>query len=375
MAGGIDVDRAAVELAALLDRASRDGHTLMPAAVARAALAGRGLDLDAALDVLGGESGEGTVARYGDGIGWRRLLAAEELIATVVAGLVSRGRLFVVTGPQGAVRDAVVRERSGPRTVVVDDAQLLDVEAYAALFSSLEEGEDVLLVGDLDMLPSPGPGQVLADLVAAPGVSWCDLVTTGPPISGEQAKPATEEIPASLGELAAAIRRGELPPVDDPARHVVVVPVANADEGAHRVGQLVGTSIPRAFGIAPAEIQVLTPLRGGPGGVDALCAVTEPCGAPPPLTVHAAAGRRWPAVVAVFPPDCAGVLSRALVYTAVTRATRHLSIVHGVGSALAYAVARVPNRPRRTTLGDRLRVLLGGTVERMESADGTQALA
>jgi exodeoxyribonuclease V alpha subunit len=44
------------------------------------------------------------------------------------------------------------------------------------------------------------------------------------------------------------------------------------------------------------------------------------------------------------------MLSRPLVYTALTRAQRHLSIVHASGAALARAVREVDVRPRRTRL-------------------------
>ena len=65
------------------------------------------------------------------------------------------------------------------------------------------------------------------------------------------------------------------------------------------------------------------------------------------LTVHRAQGSEWPAVVAVFPEESAGMLSRPLVYTALTRAQRHLSVVHGAGPALARAVSTVAEPPRR----------------------------
>jgi exodeoxyribonuclease V alpha subunit len=53
------------------------------------------------------------------------------------------------------------------------------------------------------------------------------------------------------------------------------------------------------------------------------------------------------------------MLSRPLVYTAWTRAQRHLSVVHAAGAALAQAVRAVGARPRRT----RLAGLLGGEAE------------
>jgi exodeoxyribonuclease V alpha subunit len=49
------------------------------------------------------------------------------------------------------------------------------------------------------------------------------------------------------------------------------------------------------------------------------------------------------------------MLSRPLVYTALTRAQRHLSVVHASGAALARAVREVDVRPRRTRLAGLLR--------------------
>jgi exodeoxyribonuclease V alpha subunit len=74
------------------------------------------------------------------------------------------------------------------------------------------------------------------------------------------------------------------------------------------------------------------------------------------VTVHRAQGSEWPAVVAVFPAEAAGMLSRPLVYTALTRAQRHLSVVHGAGPALSRAVSTVGESPRVT----RLAALLAG---------------
>ncbi|MBV9098383.1 MAG: ATP-binding domain-containing protein, partial [Frankiaceae bacterium] len=68
------------------------------------------------------------------------------------------------------------------------------------------------------------------------------------------------------------------------------------------------------------------------------------------VTVHRAQGSEWPAVVMVLPPEASGMLSRPLVYTALTRAQRHLSIVHAAGAAVARGVREVGARPRRTRL-------------------------
>ena len=68
------------------------------------------------------------------------------------------------------------------------------------------------------------------------------------------------------------------------------------------------------------------------------------------ITVHRAQGSEWDSVVAVLPPEAGAMLSRPLVYTAFTRARRHLSIVHAAGPLLARAVREVGAEPRRTRL-------------------------
>ena len=68
------------------------------------------------------------------------------------------------------------------------------------------------------------------------------------------------------------------------------------------------------------------------------------------ITVHRAQGSEFPAVVVVLPPEAGGMLSRPLVYTAMTRAQQHLSVVHAAGPALARAVRQIGTLPRRTRL-------------------------
>ena len=160
-----------------------------------------------------------------------------------------------------------------------------------------------------------------------------------------------------IARLASAVRQGRLPAVDSPDRKVVIVPANDGSEVVRRTLQLVSDSIPRALGFAPADIQILTPRQGGFCGARALNAALA--GVAPrddaAITIHRAGSSTWPAVVLVLPGEAAGALSRTLVYTAVTRAREHLSVVHGAGRAVAVAVA-APPRIRRT----RLRTLLAG---------------
>ncbi|WP_239394815.1 ATP-dependent RecD-like DNA helicase, partial [Frankia sp. CiP3] len=218
-----------------------------------------------------------------------------------------------------------------------------------------------------------------------------------------------------IATLAMAVRAGELPPPPrGPDREVVAVPARSAGEAAHRVVQLVSDSIPRALGIPVTDVQVVTPVHGGPAGTAALNKalkqvlnpgagaaggfdvgdrvvatanhlddgfangeigmvrgvgdrgaltvafpggdVDVPGGAVGDLrhgwavTVHRAQGSEWPAVVAVFPPEAGRMLTRPLIYTALTRAQRHLSVVSVSGPALRGAVRQAGGRRRNTLL-------------------------
>ena len=287
--------------------------------------------------------------------------------------------------------------------VVVDEASMLDVELAAALLDACADGTHLMIVGDPAQLPSIGPGRVLGEILDADVLPSVELTTLHRQAEG-----------GTIARLAAAVRAGALPPpVDDPTREVVVVQATGSDQAARRVVQLVTDSIPRALGIPAADVQVVTPVHRGPAGTASLNVmlkerlnpgsgtvgafdvgdrvvatanhlddgfangevgvvteikdgaliidfgagpVTVPARAVSDLvhgwaiTVHRAQGSEWPAVVSVLPPEAGGMMSRPLVYTAWTRAQRHLSVVHAAGAVLARGIREVGARPRRTRL-------------------------
>ena len=315
--------------------------------------------------------------------------------------------------PRGAGESAWVFSRNeewplDADLIVVDEASMLDAELAAALVEACPDGARLLLVGDPAQLPSIGPGRVLADIIDSGAVPVTELSRLYRQRDG-----------GVIARLATAVRDGTLPPVDSPDREVVVLTARSSADAAHRVMQLVTDSIPRALGIAAADIQVITPVHKGPAGTIALNQALKERLNPGPgahggfdpgdrvvsvanhadagftngevgtvvgrgdgglqvafpaapvcvpdkflgdlrhgwaVTVHRAQGSEWPAVVAVFPAEAAGMLSRPLVYTALTRAQRHLSVVHGAGPALSRAVSTVGEAPRVT----RLAALLAG---------------
>jgi ATP-dependent exoDNAse (exonuclease V) alpha subunit len=277
--------------------------------------------------------------------------------------------------------------------LVVLDAPGLDVETAATLVESVADGARLVLSGDPAELWSAGPGRVFADVLAA---KPCPSVASRTPDFGP------------IGELASGVGVGELLPVEAPDKEVVIVTAKDGAEAVHRALQLIHDSIPRALGIPADQVRVLTPGHSGPAGTRALNAALKQRFNPGPgafggfdpgdlvvhspapgvarpgtvlagvpqglllecegeevtvprdqiasvrhgwaLTAHQAAGRRWPAVVVLLAPEAAGELTRQWVYTAFSRAERHLSVVHAVGPALVQAVGSVPARPRVTRL-------------------------
>ncbi len=334
---------AARRLYSLLERALADGHTVVPTGIAGAVLGGVRLRLEDALAEIGPAGSALVAAPSPSVLGFRKVVEAEQEIAAHVTRLAQTNRLRVVTGPSGASRDDVVQKIEA---AVVDDAEYLDVETLAAFFRNCADDESVVLAGDPDALPSPGPGRAFGDVVEANVV---------PPMRVE-----TSDTSAVLSAFATAVARGAVPDVSDPSRDVVIVDAASAGEAAHRAGQLVHDSIPRVFGIDPTSIQVLTATEAA---ARVLAPRLDDTGAA--HLVHDAVGRRWPAVVLVLTPDSAGLLSRQLLYSATRCATRHLSIVQAAGSAFAEAIAGPACRPRRTLL----RALLAGYSSSSSSSD------
>lgn len=288
--------------------------------------------------------------------------------------------------------------------VVVDETSMLDSELAAALLDACADGTHLLLVGDPAQLPSIGAGRVLGDLIDAGAVPVTELRTLYRQADGGAI--ARLAIAVREGELP--------PPPAGDDHEVVVVTARGSGEAAHRTVQLVTDSIPRVLGIPADQVQVVTPVHKGAAGTVALNQALKKVLNPGPgaafgfdvgdrvvatanhidegfangeigvvaaigeksalkvtfsggpvdvpanavsdlrhgwaLTAHRAQGSEWPAVVVVVPPEGGGMLSRPLVYTALTRARSHLSIVTAVGPGLRRAVREVGGRHRCTLL-------------------------
>jgi exodeoxyribonuclease V alpha subunit len=142
--------------------------------------------------------------------------------------------------------------------LVVDETSMVDVLLMQALLRAVPNNAAFLIVGDIDQLPSVGPGQVLADVIASGAVPVVRLTEVF-----RQA--AQSRIIAS----AHRINQGAIPDLSKPEgdSDFYFVQADDPETAVPRIIELVKTRIPRRFGLDPIrDIQVLCPMnRGGVG--------------------------------------------------------------------------------------------------------------
>ncbi|HEX6967910.1 MAG TPA: ATP-dependent RecD-like DNA helicase [Micromonosporaceae bacterium] len=301
--------------------------------------------------------------------------------------------------------------------VVVDEASMLDLLLANKLVKAVPSGAHLLLVGDVDQLPSVGAGEVLRDLLTAAPLPRVRLT-----------KIFRQAQQSGVVANAHRINRGQ-PPVTDDYDDFFLFPAEEPQATAELVVDLVARRIPGKFGIHPRDIQVLTPMHRGPSGAGNLNTLLQQAltpyreGRPErrhgarvfrigdkviqirnnygkgtagvfngtvgvvttlsleerqltvrtdededveydfdeldelqhayAITVHRAQGSEYPAVVVPLTVSSYPMLQRNLLYTAVTRA-RKLVVLVGSRKAVAIAVRAAGTGRRHTGLAHRI---------------------
>lgn len=365
----------------------------------------------------------------------RRLAEATGLEARTIHRLLGRGHYGGATSDatdtETIVLDGLEDEAAEPRTrrarqrssrlnadlIVIDEASMLDVPLARALVRAIPAGAHLLLVGDADQLPSVGPGQVLADIIAAGRFPVRRLQQIFRQGEG-----------SGIAANAQRINAGEMP-IWEPGLGSHDFYLFNADDATtcrRLVLDLVRQRIPDRFGFGGNDIQVLAPMHRGPLGLSTLNPALQEClnvagpdkpelsigarllrlgdrvvqsrnnydlgvfngdmgtivaldtigysarvtldggrevhytaGALPELqlayalSIHRAQGSEFPVVVLPVVTGQFILLSRRLLYTAVTRAQR-LVVLVGHSRAVSFAVRDAGNELRLTALAERL---------------------
>jgi exodeoxyribonuclease V alpha subunit len=145
--------------------------------------------------------------------------------------------------------------------LVIDETSMVDVPLMRALLRAVPERAALLLVGDVDQLPSVGPGQVLADIIGSNALPVVRLT--------EVFRQAAE---SRIIVNAHRINQGLMPdltPAEGGDFHFV--DAADPEEGVRKLLTIVRERIPKRFGFDPIrDIQVLCPMNRGGLGARAL---------------------------------------------------------------------------------------------------------
>jgi exodeoxyribonuclease V alpha subunit len=139
--------------------------------------------------------------------------------------------------------------------LVIDETSMVDVPLMHALLKAVPDHAGLILVGDVDQLPSVGPGQVLADVIASGRVPVARLT--------EIFRQAAE---SRIVVNAHSINTGRMPLTAPKGEDsdFYLVEIEDAEAGVDTLVELVTRRIPRRFGLDPArDIQVLTPMIRG----------------------------------------------------------------------------------------------------------------
>jgi exodeoxyribonuclease V alpha subunit len=142
--------------------------------------------------------------------------------------------------------------------LVVDEMSMVDVMLMHALLKAVPERAALLVVGDVDQLPSVGPGQILADMITSGAVPVVRLT--------EVFRQAAQ---SRIITSAHRINQGFIPDLGKPEgdSDFYFVQADDPETAVPRIIELVKTRIPQRFGLDPIrDIQVLCPMnRGGVG--------------------------------------------------------------------------------------------------------------
>ncbi len=294
--------------------------------------------------------------------------------------------------------------------LVVDEASMIDALLMHALLRALPPFARLILVGDVDQLPSVGAGNVLLDCIASNALPVVRLKTI-----------FRQSEESGIITNAHHINAGKYPEFNE--HDFFLIERKDPERCVETVLELLSERMPKKFGLDPVnDIQVLSPMRRGEAGVNNLNELLQerlnPKGAPIPrrnfrvgdkvmqlrnnyeldvfngdvgrinmaddeaqeleitfddgrkviypytslddlglayaATIHKSQGSEYPAVVIPMLPQHYMMLQRNVLYTAVTRGKK-LVILVGDPKAIGRAVRNIQTVQRNTRLTARLR--------------------
>ena len=302
--------------------------------------------------------------------------------------------------------------------VILDEVSMMDISLMHNFLQALPDAACVVFVGDVDQLPSVGPGNVLNDLIDSDVIPCARLETI-----------FRQEAGSSIVQNAHRINHGEFieTSVGDDLSDFYFVQATDPDHAVSLMLNLVTKRVPERFGLNPInDIQVLTPMRKNQLGADNLNTLLQEALNPSgpsvqrfgrhyrrgdrvmqirnnydkevfngdigrivhvdmvdqivkidydgrtvpydfaeldevvhayACSIHKSQGSEYPAVVILLMTQHFKLLQRNLLYTAITRG-RRLVVLVGSRKALAIAIHNNEIKLRRTGLRERVKAAI-----------------
>ena len=148
--------------------------------------------------------------------------------------------------------------------VIIDEMSMVDLQLFQALLRAITPGTRLILVGDVNQLPSVGPGQILKDVME----------------SGEFPMVVLQKIFRQAGESdivlnAHRINKGEQISLDNKSRDFFLLERNDVNVIYKHMIQLIRDKLPNYVNATPYDIQVLTPMRKGSLGVETLNGILQ----------------------------------------------------------------------------------------------------
>lgn len=148
--------------------------------------------------------------------------------------------------------------------IIIDETSMVDIYLMHALLRAVNPGTRLILVGDVNQLPSVGPGNVLRDLIA----SGCFNVVRLTRIFRQAAE-------SDIIVNAHRINGGEQIPLGKPSRDFLFIRRENPDAIISAMITLIREKLPGYVHADPFEIQIMTPMRKGALGVERLNSILQ----------------------------------------------------------------------------------------------------
>lgn len=144
--------------------------------------------------------------------------------------------------------------------IIIDEASMIDILLMNSLLKEISPGTRVILVGDIDQLPSVGPGNVLKDIINSGTIKVCML--------DEIFRQAEESM---IIVNAHKVNKGEVPILNEKDKDFFFISLKNSTDIIKTITELNKNRLPSFYGVDPiSDIQVLTPMKKGDVGIHSL---------------------------------------------------------------------------------------------------------